>query len=117
VVDDDEIIRGTAARIIGELGYTPATAADGASAIRMLESGLHFDLVILDVDMPVMNGLDTAEVLWRLRPDLRILFCTGRQHQYEMRPVMSHPNAHLVLKPFDMSALAAKVREALRPPA
>lgn len=117
VVDDDEIIRGTAARIIGELGYTPATAADGASAIRMVESGLHFDLVILDVDMPVMNGLDTAEVLWRLRPDLRILFCTGRQHQYEMRPVMSHPNAHLVLKPFDMSALAAKVREALRPPA
>jgi PAS domain S-box-containing protein len=114
VVDDDEIIRGTAARIIGELGYTPATAADGASAIRMLESGLHFDLVILDVDMPVMNGLDTAEVLWRLRPDLRILFCTGRQHQYEMRPVMSHPNAHLVLKPFDMSALASKVREALK---
>jgi CheY-like chemotaxis protein len=117
VVDDDEIIRGTAARIMGELGYTPATAADGASAIRMLESGLHFDLVILDVDMPVMNGLDTAEVLWRLCPGLRILFCTGRQHQYEMRPVMSHPNAHLVLKPFDMSALASKVREALGPPA
>jgi PAS domain S-box-containing protein len=114
VVDDDEIIRGTAARIMGELGYTPATAADGASAIRMLESGLHFDLVVLDVDMPVMNGLDTAEVLWRIRPDLRILFCTGRQHQYEMRPVMSHPNAHLVLKPFDMAALATKVREALK---
>lgn len=114
VVDDDEIIRGTAARIMGELGYTPATAADGASAIRMLESGLHFDLVVLDVDMPVMNGLDTAEVLWRIRPDLRILFCTGRQHQYEMRPVMSHPNAHLLLKPFDMAALATKVREALK---
>jgi nitrogen-specific signal transduction histidine kinase len=114
VVDDDEIIRAMAARIMDELGYTPATAADGASAIRMLESGLHFDLVVLDVDMPVMNGLDTAEVLWRLRPELRILFCTGRQHQYEMRPVMSHPNAHLVLKPFDMAALATKVREALK---
>jgi CheY-like chemotaxis protein len=113
VVDDDEIIRGTAARIMGELGYTPATAADGASAIRMLESGLHFDLVVLDVDMPVMNGLDTADVLWRIKPSLRILFCTGRQHQYEMKPVMSHPNAHLVLKPFDMAALAGKVREAL----
>lgn len=114
IVDDDEIIRGTAARILGELGYTPATAADGASAIRLLESGLHFDLVVLDVDMPVMNGLDTAEVLWRIRPELRILFCTGRQHQYEMTPVMAHPHAHLVLKPFDMGALATKIREALK---
>lgn len=112
-VDDDEIIRRTAARIMGELGYTPATAADGASAIRILENGLHFDLVVLDVDMPVMNGLDTAEVLWRLRPDLKILFCTGRQHQYEMGSILAKPNAWLLLKPFDMTALATKVREAL----
>jgi PAS domain S-box-containing protein len=112
-VDDDEIIRRTATRIMGELGYTPATAADGASAIQIIENGLHFDLIVLDVDMPVMNGLDTAEVLWRLRPELKILFCTGRQHQYEMDGVLRHPNASLLLKPFDMSAMANKVREAL----
>ncbi len=63
--------------------------------------------------MPVMNGLDTAEVLWRLRPDLKILFCTGRQHQYEMGAILAKPNAWLLLKPFDMTALATKVREAL----
>ena len=112
-VDDDEIIRRTAARIMGELGYTPATAADGASAIRILESGLHFDLVVMDVDMPVMNGLDTAEVLWRIRPNLKILFCTGRQHQYEMESVLTKPNTWLLIKPFDMTALATMVREAL----
>jgi PAS domain S-box-containing protein len=112
-VDDDEVIRRTAARILGELGYTPATAADGASAIRILENGLHFDLVVMDVDMPVMNGLDTAEVLWRLYPDLKILFCTGRQHQYEMGTVLASPNASLLLKPFDMSALASKIRQSL----
>ncbi len=112
-VDDDEVMRRTAARIMGELGYTPATAADGASAIRILENGLNFNLVILDVDMPVMNGLDTAEVLWRIRPNLKILFCTGRQHQYEMGEILKKPNASLLLKPFDMAALASKVREAL----
>ncbi len=113
LVDDDEVMRRTAARILGELGYTPATAADGISAVRILESGLHFDLVVLDVDMPVMNGLDTADVLWRVKPDLKILFCTGRQHQYDLSSVMSRPNAFLIAKPFDMAALAAKVREAL----
>jgi CheY-like chemotaxis protein len=112
-VDDDEIIRRTAGRIMGELGYAAATAADGASAIRIVESGLNFDLVVMDVDMPVMNGLDTAEVLWRIRPDLKILFCTGRQHQYEMTSILARPNASLLVKPFDMSALANKVRESL----
>ena len=112
-VDDDEVIRRTAGRIMGELGYTAATAADGASSIRMVESGLHFDLVVMDVDMPVMNGLDTAEVLWRIRPELKILFCTGRQHQYEMASILTRPNASLLVKPFDMSALANKVRESL----
>jgi PAS domain S-box-containing protein len=112
-VDDDEIIRRTAARIMGELGYTAATAADGASAIRILEGGLHFDLVVLDVDMPVMNGLDTAKVLWRLRPDLKILFCTGRQHQYDLGAALAGGHAGALAKPFDMAALAAKVREML----
>ncbi len=112
-VDDDEVIRRTAARIVGELGYTAATAADGASAIRILESGLHFDLVVLDVDMPVMNGLDTAQVLWRLRPDLKILFCTGRQHQYDMSAVLGKSNARMLAKPFDMVGLATKIRESL----
>ncbi|MBW8888231.1 MAG: response regulator [Fibrobacteres bacterium] len=112
-VDDDEVIRRMAARIMGELGYTAATAADGASAIRIVESGLHFDLVVLDVDMPVMNGLDTANVLWRLRPDLKILFCTGRQHQYDMAPVLAKGEAGVLVKPFDMAAMADKVREAL----
>jgi len=112
-VDDDEIIRKTAGRILGELGYTAATAADGASAIRILEGGLHFDAVILDVDMPVMNGLDTAEVLWRNRPDLKIVFCTGREHQYELAGMLSRPNAWLMIKPFDMSTLATRIREVL----
>lgn len=112
-VDDDEVIRRTAGRIMGELGYAAATAADGASAIRIVESGLHFDLVVLDVDMPVMNGLDTANVLWRIRPGLKILFCTGRQHQYDLDPILAKGNAGVLLKPFDLATLAGKVREAL----
>jgi DNA-binding response OmpR family regulator len=52
-------------------------------------------------------------VLWRLRPDLKILFCTGRQHQYDMNGVLSKPNARLLVKPFDMTALAEKIRETL----
>ena len=112
-MDDDEIIRKTISRILYGMGYTVATAASGASALRMCEAGIHFNLIILDVDMPVMNGLDTYRIIRRKLPEMRILFCTGRQHQYQIQDVLEEPNAWLISKPFNAEELSRTVKKAL----
>ncbi len=113
IVDDDEMMRKTTKRILTELGYESTTVANGASSVKMIEDGMAFDLVLLDVDMPGINGLDTAKILRKLIPGLRILFCTGRQHQYEMGDWLSQKNVWLLDKPFDLDKLSSAVRGAL----
>ncbi len=113
VVDDDEVSRKTAGRILEELGYTVVTAHNGATAIRLFESGIHFDLVVMDVDMPVMNGLDAVRILRNNRNKVRVLFCTGRQHQYEMNDALLVPLTWIINKPFDLPALAAHVKNCI----
>ncbi|MBF0429718.1 MAG: response regulator [Fibrobacteria bacterium] len=113
VVDDDVIMRKTISRILYGMGYTVATASTGATAITMCESGLHFNLVILDVDMPVMSGLDIARIIRKTEPDMKILFCTGRQHQYQMQEVLSQKNTWLITKPFSREVLGKMVNDTI----
>ncbi len=112
IVDDDEIMRKTTGRMLAELGYRVATAATGASALSMLENGQRSDLVLMDVDLPGMNGLDTAEVLRKARPDVKIIFCTGRYHQYDMGHLLQLPNTWIIHKPFDLRQMASLVKTA-----
>jgi len=113
VVDDDEIIRKTISRILFGMGYTVATAASGGAAIRMCESGIRFHLVVLDVDMPVMSGIDTTRIIRTKNSDLKILYCTARGNQYDMKEELSKKNTWLINKPFNMEELGEKVKSCL----
>ncbi len=112
IVDDDEIMRKTTGRMLAELGYQVATAATGAAALSMLHNGHASDLVLMDVDLPGMNGLDTAEIFRQARPEVKIIFCTGRQHQYDMRHLLDIPDTWIIHKPFDLKQMAALVKVA-----
>ncbi len=113
VVDDDEIMRKTISRILFGMGYTVATAASGGAAIRMFESGIHFNLIVLDVDMPVMSGLDTTRIIRSKKPDMKILYCTARQNQYQMHDELEKPNTWLINKPFSLEELGRMVKNCL----
>lgn len=113
IVDDDEIMRKTISRILFSMGYSVATASSGATALRMVESGMTFNLVILDVDMPVMNGLDTARLIRKKYPQVPILYCTGRQHQYQMQDALSEAHTTMIAKPFGLDELSKAVKKCL----
>jgi CheY-like chemotaxis protein len=76
VVDDDEDMRTLLQRILRRAGFMAATAADGAEGLARFRDGA-FDLVITDMVMPVMDGIEVIRALRAERPDLPIVAVSG----------------------------------------
>jgi len=114
VVEDDELVRRHAERVLGELGYRVRTAADGRQALAIIEGDPAIDLLFTDVIMPGgVSGPELAKAAAELRPGLRVLYTSG----YTENAIVHHgrldPGVHLLPKPYRRSDLARKIREAL----
>src|SRR5574338_965130 len=78
VVDDEEVVRRFAARVLLGRGHTVAEAADGRKALAKVEElGSDVRLVLSDIVMPSMNGVELTEQLSILRPDLPVILMSG----------------------------------------
>jgi PAS domain S-box-containing protein len=116
VVDDEPTIRTLVTEVLQDLGYNTIDAADGPAGLEILRSDRPVDLLISDVGLPGgMNGRELAEAAQALRPGLLVLFITG----YAEHAVLSHghlkPGMHVLTKPFNIEALARRVREIVAP--
>ncbi len=86
IIDDDKAV-GNAIRTWLELeGIDVTHLQDGRSGVRAVESG-SFDLVIVDLFMPGLNGLETLTVMHRIRPDLPIIVMSGLIYRAEGSPI------------------------------
>ncbi len=113
VVEDDPAVRQLVVEVLHELGYGALEASDGLQALPLLQSTRAIDLLISDVGLPGMNGRQLAEVAREHRPDLRVLFVTGYAETAAVRADFLGPGMQMIAKPFDMDALATKIREML----
>lgn len=104
VVDDDELVRHATADLLSDHGYRVVQAACGAEALALLESR-SFDLLVTDLVMPGMSGVDLLRHVARLRPDLPVLVVTG--HSSETGDVPAH--IPRLAKPFSESDLVGSV--------
>jgi two-component system cell cycle sensor histidine kinase/response regulator CckA len=77
VVDDEAPVRAVERRILEDLGYSVLEATNGTELVDQLAGGARFDLLIADLDMPVVRGDELARRIRRARPDLRVLYVTG----------------------------------------
>ena len=79
VVDDEEALRTLAAKLIAKRGYNVLTAASGTDALEVLSGEVHIDLLVLDIVMPGLSGLETLqEIRRRGRKDLPVVLLTGQ---------------------------------------
>lgn len=111
VVDDNPANRDALTRRLERRGYAVTATEDGASALRLLE-GQAFDLVLLDVMMPGMNGL---EVLQRLRADrspadLPVIMATAQDQSEDVIKALGLGANDYVTKPLDFGVVLARVR-------
>jgi len=112
LVEDDDLIRDMVATYLQRLGYRVETASDGAEALHSARGRLAaFDLLITDLVMPNMGGMELASQCLREHANLPILFTSGYSH----KPLENKdfPTSQFLAKPFSLPALAVKVRQAL----
>jgi two-component system, cell cycle sensor histidine kinase and response regulator CckA len=114
LVEDEASLRNLAARALRSRGFRVMLAADGADALRMLETFREpLDLLVTDVVMPNMDGRELADRLRERMPGLKVLFLSGYMDDALLRRGVAEANETLLLKPFTPSSLAQRVREVL----
>jgi signal transduction histidine kinase/ActR/RegA family two-component response regulator len=110
LVDDDDDVRTVAAAMIEEAGYEVECAESAAAALAKIEPG-RFSLVVTDVAMPVMSGVDLARRIRELVPDLPVIFASGYADVQTFGEELSEEV--LLKKPYRVSELAAAIHAAL----
>jgi two-component system, cell cycle response regulator CpdR len=114
IVDDEESMRLLVARAIAMDGHDIATAADGAEALEILGgTDSPFDLVLTDIQMPVMDGIALALSAARDFPDLPILLMTGYAEQRERASGLNAIVHDVISKPFSVADIRTTVADAL----
>ena len=111
LVDDDELIRASVPTMLELFGHCVVTAAGGPEALHLLATDATFNLVILDLNMPEMNGADTLRHLRRLEPALPVILATGHLDAATADLLKQDGHALSISKPFSMEELERKLKE------
>ena len=112
VVDDSRVIRAVARRILEELSYSVSEAEDGMEGLRACREKMP-DLIFLDWNLPSMKGLDFIKSVRGQQDGGHpvILFCTTESDPSDIAAAMAAGANEYVLKPFDGSAVRAKLAD------
>jgi two-component system cell cycle sensor histidine kinase/response regulator CckA len=111
VVDDEETSRDVTSRMLSTFGFETTSLASGVEAVELLRADpQRFGLVILDLTMPVMDGVETFHALRKIAPDLRVILMSGYNEQEALQRFSGQGLAAFIQKPFKLPEL----RELLR---
>ncbi len=113
VVDDETSIRQVLKTTLSAFGFTSDEAGDGREALGLLRR-TKFDVVLLDLNMPHMDGFDTCAAMRRLAPGLSILVLSVRESQDDKVRALDAGADDYVTKPFHISELVARIRSGVR---
>lgn len=112
VVEDDEAIATGLVRVLEGQGHAVRRLGRGSGAVRAAEPTVR--LVLLDLGLPDVDGLDVCRRLRAARPDLAILILTARDHELDIVAGLDAGADDYLVKPFRLSELLARIRSHLR---
>jgi two-component system cell cycle response regulator CpdR len=114
IAEDDDAIRTLLVRALEDDGHYLTAAADGGEALDALSApGREFDLLLSDVKMPVMDGIDLVFAAGLGHPQMAIMLMTGYADQRERTHGLDAFVHDVILKPFSLDQIKGAVREAL----
>ena len=112
LVDDDAVLASLGNRFLRRLGYQPLSVTDPSEALAGM-SGETFDLVVTDLMMPRMSGIEFAREVWRTHPQTPIVLATGYSAALDATAAIEIGFRELLLKPYDIQSLGECVQHAL----
>jgi two-component system cell cycle sensor histidine kinase/response regulator CckA len=113
-VEDEDAVRNFACRSLRRWGYSVYEASNGKKALELIKgNNLHVDLLITDLIMPEMDGMELAEKIGEIFPTIEILYASGYTSEHLLNTQTLIDAVHFIRKPFSVQALVKKVREIL----
>jgi CheY-like chemotaxis protein len=109
LVEDDALIRMDASDMLAEAGHQVIEREYGPDAVAVLQEH-SVDVLVTDVGLPGMSGLELAERAMRIQPGIGVVFATGNT---ELPEADDRPGAIFLCKPYDAQSLAHSVRQAV----
>lgn len=113
VVDDEALVREAISGLLLELGYEVHTVQDGDEALMRISQGDPFDLVILDMQMPRMDGSQTLSRLREINPNLKIVLTSGHFPPENVHGLLQRYRCGFLQKPFRLAEISKVVRDTL----
>lgn len=114
IVEDEEMLLQSFRTSFEDRGYNVLTASDGEEAMKLSTvSGPELALVLLDVDLPKINGVELFKLMKAARPGIKVIFCTGSlDPAFEARMREAGANG-VIRKPYSLDELARRIRSVL----
>jgi two-component system cell cycle sensor histidine kinase/response regulator CckA len=114
VVDDEEIIRRMSTRVLRSLGYEAQAVSGGREALALWRAAPQpFDLVLMDLAMPDMDGEETFAALQAIDPEVKVIICSGYLQRDKSHTLREMGARALLHKPFEVAELDVLLKEAL----
>jgi two-component system cell cycle response regulator CpdR len=108
LAEDDDSMRLYLARALERVGYDVTPVDRGTAAMALIESDERFDLLLTDIVMPEMDGIELAQKAALVAPDMRVMFITGFA-AVALKAGRKAPDAKVLSKPFHLKDLVAEV--------
>ena len=112
IIDDDDQLRKSFQKLLSEEGYTAESAASGEAGLEIIKDRLP-DLVIVDIRLPGMNGLETFQTIHRLEPKLPVVIMTAYGTTETAIEATKMGAFDYILKPFEIPDMLAVIKQAL----
>jgi signal transduction histidine kinase/ActR/RegA family two-component response regulator len=114
IAEDQEALRHLVSRILEKQGFLVTVAANGVEALQLFEEGEEIDLLLSDVVMPGMSGLDLARRVRERRPDLPVILMSGHIPDEQDRKTIEQGSMAFIGKPFSADILLQQVQAQLQ---
>ncbi len=112
LVEDEPVLAALGERFLRRLGYQPVAVTEPAQALARFRQE-HFDLVITDLTMPLLSGVEVARRIWQVQDDVPIILTTGYSASLDLAKAIEMGFRDLLLKPYHIQALGETLQRTL----